>query len=516
MQHFDERGLAFATLGYGRATGKAGVFVCTSGTAVANAFPAVIEAATEGVPMLLFTADRPDELQGTGANQTIDQQNVFGNYPELFQNMPVPEDLGGGGASINDSGSITDVHDHADFLFSTLRKCFDAVRFGPVHVNWMFREPFTIEQDESPTEYMSLDPAMTGELDESLRIKTSGETLIALGSCNSAEANEALALSEKLNCPLLADITSGLRVGSFELPSEFSLPSPKTILHLGGRITSKSWHQWTESLRGSETSFIHLTPTGRVVNPNRLDQELHRTKLDNLTEKVAGEPTSDSFLRAWQEAARTRDGAIEKVFAETELLSEPAIANFLCKHCPESEALFVGNSMPIRDFDWYATWRSDQPRSIFANRGASGIDGLMATATGVAIGKQRQTTVVLGDLSALHDLNSLALVAKSPSPLIVVIINNQSGHIFDLLPVRESNHFEQFFATPHSYRFKEAANMFGLLYQQVTSMPELHTTYNAAVAAGKSAVLEILTDRKRNTEVRQQIRKEIVRCSNQR
>lgn len=351
VQHFDERGLAFAALGYGRATGKAGVFVCTSGTAVANAYPAVIESSTEGVPLLLFTADRPDELRGTGSNQTIEQRNIFGTYPELFRQMPVPQDLEV--RSEPDPPGDTDTHeDERVFLSKTLHECFMAARFGPVHVNWMFREPFTLEQDGTPTEPETIGPPTSvAETDESALIETKGDLLIALGRCNRDEAKAALELADTLDCPLLADITSGLRNGSFELPTDFSLPSPQTILHLGGRITSKSWNQWTNSLRDTDVRFIHLTPTGRVINPNRLRQELHRTSLETLTDKVKGKPTSKSFRDAWQDAARTRTEAIENVLSQVDRLNEPAVASYLCKHCPVSDALFIGNSMPIRDFD---------------------------------------------------------------------------------------------------------------------------------------------------------------------
>lgn len=500
VQHFDERGLAFAALGYGRSTGKAAIFVCTSGTAVANAFPAVIEAATEGVPLLLFTADRPEELHQTGANQTIDQWRIFGNYPELFQQMPVPQDAGG----------------LDDFLFPTLKKCLSAAKSGPVHLNWMFREPFTIQADD--LQQTAQNPiASPGEVEESepsLTVKTNGNTLIALGGCRPEEAKEAIHLAEKLNCPILTDITSGLKTASFELPTDFSLPKPETILHLGGRITSKSWHQWTQTLRDSGTQFVHLTPTGKVVNPNRLPQSLHRTSLKNLAEKVLGQPTSGPFLQAWRDAARQRDQIVEKVLANSEKLSEPAIANFFCKNCSPTEPLFVGNSMPIRDLEWYGTRNSDQPRPTFANRGASGIDGLIATATGMAIGAEKPATLILGDLSALHDLNSLALVASCPVPLTVVVINNQSGHIFDHLPVRSFNQFERFFATPHGFGFQQAAKMFGLPYRQIDSMPDLRVAFENAKMGEKSVVLEIATDRKFNTEIRQQIRQEIFRCSN--
>ena len=169
---------------------------------------------------------------------------------------------------------------------------------------------------------------------------------------------------------------------------------------------------------------------------------------------------------------------------DASLLSEPAVAFHIGQHCPILNGLFIGNSMPIRDMDWFSVAPTTEPRCVAANRGASGIDGLLATATGFAVGLQKPTTVLLGDLSTLHDLNSLALVAKSKSPLVVVIVNNQAGHIFDQLPIKRSEHFEQFFATPHACQFEHAAKMFGLKYQQISNMEEFAKSYQTSVFNG--------------------------------
>jgi len=504
-QHFDERGLAFAALGYARATGRPGVFICTSGTAVANAFPAVIEAAAESVPMLLFTADRPPELRGSGANQTIDQRNIFVSYPGLFVNVPVPDE----------SSSLDELLEHG----------FDAAKNGPVHFNWMFREPFTILNKSDPITQYNPEAQASGSdagacpesltVDESIQIELKGNVLIALGGCNPDEANQALELSRKLNCPMLSDVTSGLATGSFELPGEFSLPMPDTILHLGGRIVSKAWLQWTRSLAGEAVEFIHVTPTGQTINPNGISQKQYHIPLTDLESKVIGLPCPDSFRDAWRDAAAARNNELDHQLEASEKLSEPAIAFFLGINCPTSHGLFIGNSTPIRDMDWFGRGLPDKARNVAANRGASGIDGLLATATGYAAGLKKTTTVLIGDLSALHDLNSLSLVAKSPWPLIVLIINNQGGHIFDLLPIRESKHFEQFFATPHEYQFENAAKMFGIAYRRVTGMAEFAECYSTALSNNRSIVLELSTNRSYNLEVRQQIRDGIAKCSNQ-
>ena len=173
------------------------------------------------------------------------------------------------------------------------------------------------------------------------------------------------------------------------------------------------------------------------------------------------------------------------------------------------------SSMPIRDMDWFGVVGSKKARFVAANRGASGIDGVLATATGYAAGLQKPTTVLLGDLSALHDLNSLALIAESKWPMIVMVINNHAGHIFDQLPIQQSDHFEQFFATPHGFQFEHAAKMFELEYRKITNMAQLVENYDAACAMDRSIVLELLTDRDANQQVRKQIREKIRKCSDQ-
>ena len=503
IQHFDERGLAFAALGFGRATGRPGVFICTSGTAVANAFPSVIEAAMESVPMLLFTADRPVELRGSGANQTIDQQNIFGHYPELFLDLPTPED----------QDTQADPGGEA-FLKQAISRGLAAAKKGPVHINWMFREPFTIDQNSSDeiTFDLNLEDLPATEAHSTDSIEAKGNVIIALGRSNAEEAQAATNLADQLGCPMLSDVTSGLRTGCFELPTEFQLPVPDTILHLGGRMVSKTWHAWTASLAVENTKFIHVSSCGQNINPNRLPIERHQLQLTELDTKVTGSPCSADFQTAWQEAADRRAAVIKQQLSSKNELSEPAVAFFISQHCPSSEGLFLGNSTPIRDADWYGAKKSDSPRHVAANRGASGIDGLLATAVGYATGLQKRTTVVLGDLSALHDLNSLSLVAASNWPLTIVILNNQAGHIFDLLPISDSPHFEQYFATPHSYQFEYAAKMFGLEHRMLTNMESFKSSYLEAMQQRRSVILEVMTDRQVNLAVRQQIKSEIAAC----
>ena len=511
-QHFDERGLAFAALGYGKATGKPAVFICTSGTAVANALPAVIEAAMEKVPLLLFTADRPDELHGVGANQAIAQQNIFGDHVELFLNMTAPQD--------ND---LPQDPGGKEFLANSLGHCFNSAFTGPVHVNWMFREPFSITEKDSGSEGIdgfdgsSNLGSTRNDLPQtdSLQIEVTGNTLIALGRCNPAQARAAIALAKRLKCPIVSDLCSGLSIGSFELPSDFPLPRPDSILHLGSRIVSKSWLSWTKSVHDQGTQFFHLTPNGLIINPGGLNVNQHSLPLENLDEVISGPPTETEFLNAWQNANELRSKIIVEHLGKSNQLTEPAIAHSISRICQPTDGLFVGNSMPIRDLDRYSASRGDEVRLIAANRGASGIDGLLATATGYASGLKRPVTVLIGDLSSLHDLNSLALVSQSAWPMIIVIVNNHGGHIFDLLPIKSSPHFERYFNTPHQFRFEHAARMFNLDYKCIEDFETFEQQYKQACAGGKTTVLELLTSRQQNIKTRQTIREAIQKCQSQ-
>ena len=494
-QHFDERGLAFAALGYARATGKPGVFVCTSGTAVANAYPAVIEAAMEAIPMLLFTADRPPELRDTGANQTIDQQRIFGAYSQWFFDLPCP----------SESLSL-------DFLRSIVDRAVEESRQGPVHLNWMFREPFGLQAAPDTIQSVTRQVEGSTRFVPGSKLIVSGNTILAAGGNAPGDSRIIENLAAKHDLPLVADITSGIRCTSPDIANR--LPAPDTIIHFGGRIVSKSWHQWTQTLK--QTRLIHVTPRDIHVNPGHQELERYVESIAGIQLRFIGANTQP-FNQAWQAAQAHYREVVESTFANPAngSLNEPAIAYEVAQHIPRGHGLFIGNSMPIRDFDRFAFWPTEKNITVGANRGASGIDGLIATGVGFAEGLDRATTVVLGDLSGLHDLNSLALLAKSKPPITLLIINNQAGGIFDMLPVAShTQHFEQFFATPHSLGFQAAADMFGLPYVCFPDAARATATdfgacYEETVQQGKTTIIEVKTDRQSNQAIRQHIQEQL-------
>ena len=490
--HFDERGLAFAALGYARATGKAGIFICTSGTAVANAMPAVVEAAMDNVPMVLLTADRPPELRQTGANQTIDQQKIFGERVRWFFDMPCP------------TAAIT-----PSFVRSQLDYALQQARTGPVHLNWMFREPFgASDEPVDMAAYPLAETAVTGN-HQSKHVIPGGDTLVIVGTCRTCEARAATALANRIGAPILGDVTSGIRTIPLDLvlrdPQGEQLPSPTSVIHIGGRIVSKHWLRFLE--RRAPDHLIHLTARGTRINPSHAQIQSIEGQLDSICQGIElNRPSSTAFQKDWETAGRRCLDVVSHVVGDEVQLTEPAIASALAELMPSDHGLFVGNSMPVRDVDRYCFWPSDRNIVVGANRGASGIDGLIASASGFALGLQRPTTLLLGDLSALHDLNSLALLQQATTPLIVVIVNNHGGGIFDVLPVaQQTRYFEQYFTTPHQLDFGRAAQMFGLSYQRPADLPAFRQTYAAAVGAKAATIIELSTDRAANLRLRKTI-----------
>lgn len=517
VQHFDERGLGYAALGFSRATGRPGVVICTSGTAVSNLTPSVVEASMDGVPMLLLTADRPFELRACGANQAIPQTRAFDPYVVWSVDLPAPD---------------VSVPPHA--LLTTVDQAFQYARSGPVHLNCPFREPLAPSPDRTDAEtYLipvhpwsrghephtsvvppvrSVDEVSLVELEE--LVSTSNKVLvIAGGGCNEAEAMAIEQLAEQRGWPIVSDVGSGLHFGPRRtgvarhvdaLTGAGGFPDslkPDRILQFGSRFLSKSLLQALEATpleawiqvvaREGRFDPLHRVTHRVVADPDRFCLQLHRER-----EHAADNQWTLAWLRADQE--------VERVYAEqldgAHTLTEPGVARAVTRLLPNLHGLVLGASMPVRDVNQFAA-RNPNRIHVACNRGASGIDGTLATAAGFARGLHQCVTVLLGDLAALHDLNSLVLVAKCRAPVIVVVVNNHGGGIFHFLPMADqSEAFERFFGTPHEWEFGSAAAQFGLPYALAGDMEEFQDTYRDALDQRKSCLIEVQTDRERNVE----------------
>ena len=459
LVHYDERGTAFAALGYARATGRPAAWITTSGTAVANGFPAIVEASTDSVPMILLTADRPPELRQTGANQTVVQPSIFGEYTRWQFDLPAPD------LSVDPASILTTI-DQAVYRARRAPK-------GPVHINLMFREPFLPEphtpepgaSEASPglnswqksnvpyTKYADTKPGLDGSEVERLwsNLRDAENGLIVAGRLESKVQGESVVhLSEALGWPVLADVGSQVRLGSGTGPlvhyydallsdEEFGRSHvPDAVLHFGGRALSKRLEQFLA--RSGPDPYVvvredpfRLDPGHQVTQSVEANIPAFCNALVQIAEYKPASGTAD-WRDGWVSASEEVGRRLGQFLDEPEELGEPFVARCVSRHIPEGHGLVLASSMPVRDFDTYAA--CDGPVvPVAANRGASGIDGTVATAAGFARGTGKPVTLLIGDLALLHDLNSLSMLRGLP---VVVVVRQQRRRGDLLLPTRRA------------------------------------------------------------------------------
>ena len=521
--HFDERGTAFAALGYARATGRPAAWITTSGTAVANGLPAVVEASTDGVPMILLTADRPPELRQTGANQTIDQPDIFGDYVRWRFDLPAP-DLG-----IDPAMVLTTV-DQAAYRANRTPQ-------GPVHLNLMFREPFLSEDKDvlptpSPwttsnapyTRYAATKPAVDETEIEDLwgGIRPVKQGLVVAGRLASRKQGEAVVrLADALGWPLLPDVGSQVRLGADSnglvahydallAGDSFSEAHvPEAVIHVGGRTLSKRLEQFLESSRPDPYVVVRENPF-RLDPAHRVTHSIEANVVDFCaalakTATEVPQARDTAWTAGWHGASEEIGRRFDGIFSGE--LSEPLVARSVSRNVPPDHGLVVASSMPVRDLDTYAA-TNGATVPIAANRGASGIDGTVATAAGFARGLGGPVTLLIGDLALLHDMNSLAMLRDVR--VVVVVLNNDGGGIFSFLPVAsQKQFFEPYFGTPQGVGFEPAARMFGLGYAYPRTMEGFVGSYREACASDRSTLIEVRTDREENVALHRKVLEDI-------
>ncbi|QZA58708.1 2-succinyl-5-enolpyruvyl-6-hydroxy-3-cyclohexene-1-carboxylic-acid synthase [Candidatus Rhabdochlamydia porcellionis] len=482
--HFDERGLAFYALGFAKASKKPVALIVTSGTAVGNLLPAVMEAKHDSVPLILLTADRPPELRDCGANQSCDQGHIFGSYVHWQIDFPCANEL----SSIKS-------------LPTTIAQAVYYAQ-GPVHLNCMFREPLS-------SAHKSLEPLSSIHYTRSCLIPSSSiieqyashlkehlnGVIIATAT---SPITPVIALAEKLNWPIFPDILSPLRtlkhpliISHFDLILKTHPCSFEAVIQIGERFVSKVLLQVLE--KSPPKFYLQVSEKPHRFDPAHIINYRMQSDISSFCQMLCLKldiSKTSSHLQLWQTRQLQTAKKLSNYFMKQTTLSEPAIANLLEQ---KNSALFLGNSMPIRDANCYLPVVSGP---VFANRGLSGIDGNIATTCGIAIGMQRHTLAFLGDLSFLHDVNSLALVAKSPYPCTLIVINNQGGGIFSFLPLDQPKTIkETFFAAAHEISFSSAAKLFSLAYY---APQDLISLKNLLQKDSGSCIIELATNRKKN------------------
>ena len=508
--HFDERGSAFFALGYGRATRKPCVWLTTSGTAAANGLPAIVEASMERVPMICLTADRPPELRDTGANQTIDQVHLFGRYPRWFVDLPAPVS-----------------EQEGAYVRTTIDQAVHRACTGPVHLNCMFREPL-LEEDKKEKSI----PEMSWSTEESQQTQyvTAGEGisapsqrlvqniceaqrgLIVVGSLQSPEEGKAIHdMAKHLGWPLMADICAPvpaveIMVTFFDLivrSERFTRQySPDVVLHFGGPLVSKKLQQFLSHARAE--TYALIAPFSDRIDPYHVLTDRIQSKISGFCNHLLGEVPRDKSHAAWTEVWMRANTLARRTLVPliAHKLSEPYVAWMLSRLSDHTNWIFGASSMPIRDLQAFLE-RDTSPR-VFANRGASGIDGTLATAAGIGRGQSGSGTVLLGDLAMLHDLTSLALLKDCN--ITIVVVNNNGGGIFNMLPIAlEQEQFEMVLGTPHGMDFRFAAEQFQIPYTLVDSCAQFQESWQAAAASAGPNLIEVNTDRRENADLHETI-----------
>lgn len=490
----DERSAAFFALGLARSENQPVALVCTSGSAPANWFPAVIEADMGAIPLILLSADRPPELRGCGANQAIDQIGLFGGHVRGFHELPCAA-----GAA-----------DRLRWLRAVAARAVDQSRWplaGPVHVNVPLREPLLpadpwpelllepVAQVDYPI--MSLAPT---EAENLVRQLSGGRGLIVCGGGETDPGFPAAVtqLARQLGCPLLADPLSGLRFGAHERSAVLSrydaflrraaIPRPDWVLRFGAMPVSKFLQRFLAGLAG--VPQIMVDATGRWSDP--LQRASHVLRADGVAlcrqlSELAVQAAPPDWLAAWQ--------AEEQRAAQLATLDPPleaAVVQAILARLPEGAILFSGNSMAIRELDAYSGC-GGAARRILGNRGASGIDGNVSTALGLAAGSGQPVLALLGDLTFFHDMNGLA--AARGLDVVFVVLNNNGGGIFSYLPQAQLEEFEHAWLTPLNLDFSHAAALHGLAYHRVDGAADFSAVLAEALAGGAHLV-EVVLDRK--------------------
>ena len=524
----DERSASFFALGLARQSHRPVVLICTSGTAGANFYPAVIEAQESGVPLLILTADRPPELRDCNAGQAIDQQKLYGTFPNWQTELAIP------------SVELPLLA----YLRQTIIHAWEKTLYpvpGVVHLNLPFRDPLApIPQPHAQaiastfnTETffasVTLHPEAEGRSQESgvphspiphspLPTPYSPSGIIIAGTAQ-PEAPEAYCraiarLSQTLGYPVLAEGLSPLRnyaalnpnlITTYDLILRNAVLADKlaseTVIRVGGMPTSKQLRSWLETTQPRQ--WI-IDPDGRNLDPlhgNTTHLRLSiATFLQSLSQQAA---INTPYLAKWRTIEAQVRQTVDQTMRETNGLFEGKAAWLLSQVLPVETPLFINSSMPVRDVEWF--WAPGNTKvQPFFNRGANGIDGTLSTALGMS--HQQQSSVMLtGDLALLHDTNGFLLRQHFVGHLTIVLINNNGGGIFEkLLPIAQHNPpFEAFFATPQAIDFAKLCATYDVEHERITTWQQLEQRLKSLPTRGMR-VLELSTDRKADAQWRQQ------------
>jgi len=505
----DERSAAFFALGQAKATGQPVVIVCTSGTAGANFYSAVIEASYSRVPLLILTTDRPPELRDCHSGQTVDQLRLYGNYPNWQTELALPS---------ADMGMLA-------YLRQTIIHSWERSQTptkGPVHLNIPFRDPLAPLPDGTDLSYLRSQfhpedffagianpcPMPYAPFPIPQEWKECDRGIIVAGVAQPQQPQEycrAIAqLSQTLKWPVLAEGLSPVRnyaelnpylISTYDLilrnQQLAKQLAPEMVIQVGEMPTSKELRSWIDATQPRrwviDKSDQNLDPLHGRTTHLRISVEDIKAEERNLS-------FSSDYLQQWCDADAQVRLAVDETMGKIDEIIESKAAWLISQILPPGTPLFISNSMPVRDVEYFWKPNNLRVRSHF-NRGANGIDGTLSTALGMAH-RQQSSVMLTGDLALLHDTNGFLIRNKFVGHLTFVLINNNGGGIFEMLPIAKFDPpFEEFFGTPQDIDFAKLCATYNVQHELITSWQQLQQRLNPLPTKG-IRVLELQTNRK--------------------
>ncbi len=531
FSHLDERSAAYFCLGRARNTGVPTPVLSTSGTAAVNFHPAVVEAYHSCVPMIVLTADRPTELQDSGANQTIDQTKLYGDAVRWFHQMPEP------------APEERKLNAYREKGIRALARA-TASPAGPVHLNFPFRKPLhprEVPEDLPDPTGPSTSRDTPGQFEETrspTRVPATPDVKAVADAVNSAGTGllitgpergrpispaEITRLSRETGFPIMADPLSNLRFGphvqeavvlggydGYMTGSFFDeYGEPDVVLRFGAVPTSKSLKNVLSSVDADQ--FL-INSGGFWQDPDfscrrcvdadpdafidsllpELDRDLHQDDWEQRLEKI-----EEAYWSHLQQSPA--DDAVESCYVRE-----------LIQQVPGNSTMFVSNSMPVRDVDRFGQPR-EEPITVFGNRGASGIDGITSTALGVASTTREPVYLVTGDLAFYHDMNGLLAIHRFDLPITIILLNNDGGGIFHKLPIESYDPpFTDLFRTPHSINFSGCKDVYNLDYANVNTLVEFRSELEAVQHSSSGSVIEVNVDAEKSHRHRESLKNDVI------
>ncbi len=522
--HLDERSAAFFALGLALASDEPVALACTSGTAAANFFPAIVEAHQSRVPLIVLTADRPPELRGSGANQTIDQIKIFGDFVEWFVDAPLPE-------ADPPPLALRNMQTLAARAYAKATE-----RRAVVHINLPFRKPLEPDADD----YGAASIAQTATCFWQHRRRTlSGSTdfswdpilqhrgiiYFGHGTCRTLEESQitmawAADLSRASGWPIFAEFTSNLR---YLPPADNAGYAPLAAYENYVTLNAVDFSQVEALIRfgapplakNMQSIFSELELKAHIYGARvgEWADDTHsitdHISFDDLTASIPQAQNLSKPQTRWLDQLTLTEAksweVIQREIEQGDYFDGAAVYDVV-DLIPAESTLFAGSSLPVRHLDQFG---KPGRRRIFAwaNRGASGIDGNLSTALGSGAARPEHPLVaILGDITFYHDMNGLLAVRRCGRPITIVLLNNNGGGIFHRLPIRAYEpHFSDYFITAHGLDFSHAAKLYGLEYVRADCRDVFRQAFAESVANRQSTIIEVNTDAQTDLKRRAEI-----------